>query len=528
MAVQYPLTTVNKLAAETTVGVAGQKICYYGQMLSGTATSGNLYEITSFTKAVELFGVGSHLAGILAKVFDIATLAGFQVGKPFPTIYAIGIEDPTSGTKATSTITSSAEMTSSDTLVISIGDKVKNTYKVSFVREEEDITKEEQMAEIMAVLNADTSCPVVASITGSEGAEILTLTHKHKGKVGNNTYIEIAQPSVGGSTFTLTAFSGGAGEVVGSPTPLANIRMHNIVYPASWDRDLITAFAKASWNVDGKIKDTMLFFGTISAVSSITTAVADNHQTICPFYTKLIDNSNFKGSVHSTSVDAIPAIFATIFSLCVTSGSSLINFVPSGSTVGSPEYNAIPVHNTIIPNSILPAVSPLLDITDEEEALLRRYCYNTFRNNRADNTLLVRQVVTTYKTTALGYADLAFKYIENVKTTSVSAEYIFENMQKEFAKTTVTTGIPQLGSAQVTKDGISAALFGFVNDLVVKPYALIRQGALDDIFDSITASASLDIKNGAWSSSVIGAIVMQLREILVNFYTTIDYTENEI
>ena len=528
MAVQYPLTTVNKLAAETTVGVAGQKICYYGQMLAGTATSGNLYEVTSYAKAVELFGVGSHLAGILAKVFDIATLAGFQVGKPFPTIYAIGMEDPSSGTKATSTITSSAEMTSSDTLVISIGDKVKNTYKVSFVREEEDITKEEQMAEIMAVLNADTSCPVVASITGSEGAEILTLTHKHKGKVGNNTYIEIAQPSVGGSTFTLTAFSGGAGEVVGSPTPLANIRMHNIVYPASWDRDLITAFAKASWNVDGKIKDTMLFFGTISAVSSITTAVADNHQTICPFYTKLIDNSNFKGSVHSTSVDAIPAIFATIFSLCVTSGSSLKEFVGSGSLVGLPEYNAIPVHNTLIPNSILPAVSPLLDITDEEEVLLRGYCYNTFRNNRADNTLLVRQVVTTYKTTALGYADLAFKYIENVKTTSVSAEYIFENMQKEFAKTTVTTGIPQLGSAQVTKDGISAALFGFVNDLVVKPYALIRQGALDDIFDSITASASLDIKNGAWSSSVIGAIVMQLREILVNFYTTIDYTENEI
>jgi hypothetical protein len=176
----------------------------------------------------------------------------------------------------------------------------------------------------------------------------------------------------------------------------------------------------------------------------------------------------------------------------------------------------------------LPAVSPLLDITDEEEVLLRGYCYNTFRNNRADNTLFVRQVVTTYKTTALGYPDFAFKYIENVKTTSVSAEYIFENMQKEFAKTTVTTGVPQVGSSQVTKDGISATLFGFVNDLVATPYALIRQGALDDIFDSITASASLDIKNGAWASSVIGAIVMQLREILVNFYTTIDYTENEI
>ena len=256
MARQEPSTTVNKLAAETTVGVAGQKILYYGQMLAGTATSGNLYEITSYAKAVELFGAGSHLVGILAKVFDIANLAGFQVGKPFPAIYAIGLTDPTSGTKATSTITSSAVLTSSDTLVISIGDKVKNTYKVSFVRGSADITKAEQMTAIMAVLNADTYCPVVASIAA--GAEVLTLTHKHKGKVGNGTYIEIAQPSVGGSTFTLTAFSGGAGEVVGSPTPLANIRMHNIVYPASWDRDLITAFAKASWNVDGKIKDTML------------------------------------------------------------------------------------------------------------------------------------------------------------------------------------------------------------------------------------------------------------------------------
>ena len=528
MAVQYPLTTVNKLAAETTVGVAGQKICYYGQMLTGTATSGNLYEVTSFTKAVELFGAGSHIVGILAKVFDIANLAGFQVGKPFPTIYAIGLTDLASGTKATSTITSSGALTSSDTLVISIGDKVKNTYKVSFVRGSADITKAEQMTAIMAVLNADIYCPVIASI--ASGAEVLTLTHKHKGAVGNHTYIEIAQPSVGGSNFTLTAFSGGASEPVltGITTPLANIRMHNIVYPASWDRDLITAFAKASWNVDGKIKDTMLFFGKIATVSSITTAVADNHQTICPFYTKLIDNSNFKGSVHSTSVDIIPAIFATIFSLCVTSGSSLREFVPSGSLVGSPEYNAIPVHNTIIPNSILPAVSPLLDITDEEEVLLRGYCYNTFRNNRADNTLLVRQVVTTYKTTALGYADLAFKYIENVKTTSVSAEYIFENMQKEFAKTTVTTGIPQLGSAQVTTGQISAILFGFVNDLVPTPYALIRQGALENILNGINDDSKLEIKTGFWSSSVIGAIVMQLREILVNFYTTIDYTENEI
>lgn len=523
MAVQNPRVTVNKLAAETTVGVAGQKICYYGQMLEGTATSGNLYEITSYAKAVELFGAGSHLVGMLAKVFDIATLAGFQVGKPFPTIYAIGMEDPSIGTKATSTITSSAVLTSSDTLVISIGDKVKNTYKVPFA---EGDTLAQQMVKIKAVLDADTSCPVEATIvTGT-----LKLEYKHKGLVGNNTYIEIAQPSVGGSSFTFTAFSGGTAMPVltNITTPLANIRMHNIVYPASWDRDLITAFAKASWNVDGKIKDTMLFFGKIATVSSITTAVADNHQTICPFYTKLIENTNFKGSVHSTSVDAIPAIFATIFSLCVTSGSSLTNFVPSGSMVGSPEYNAIPVHNTIIPNSILPAVSPLLDITDEEEVLLRGYCYNTFRNNRADNTLLARQVVTTYKTAALGYDDLAFKYIENVKTTSVSAEYIFENIQKKLAKASVTTGIPQVGSSQVTKGQIGAILYGFVSDLVPTPYALIRQGALEDILDAINDNSRLDIKTGFWSSSVIGAIVMQLREILVNFYTTIDYTENEI
>lgn len=523
MPVGDPFVTVNKLAAETKVGVAGQKNLYYGQMLTGTATSGNLYEITSFAKAVELFGAGSHIVGILAKVFDIANLAGFQVGKPFPTIYAIGMADPTTGAKATSTITSSAVLTSSDTLVISIGDKVKNTYKVSLDQAD---TMAQQMTKIKAVLDADTSCPVEATIV----AGTLKLDYKHKGLVGNNTYIEIAQPSVGGSVFTFTAFSGGTGTPVltNITTPLANIRMHNIIYPASWDRDLITAFAKASWNMDGKIKDTMLFFGKIATVSSITTALADNHQTICAFYTKLIENTNFKGSVHSTSVDAIPAIFATLFSLCVTSGASLLNIVPTGSLVGSPEYNAIPVHNTNIANSILPAVSPLLDITDEEEALLRRYYYNTFRNNRADNMLLVRQVVTTYKTNALGYDDLAFKYIENVKTTSVCAEYIFENMQKKFAKVSITTGVPQVGSAQVTKDGISAALFGFITDLAATPYALIRQGALDDISDEINASQELKIADGSWTANVIGAIVMQLRAILVNFYTTIDYTQNEI
>ena len=529
MAAQQPLTTVNKLAAETSAGIAGQNNCYYGQKLSSgaTAASGQLYQITSYAKAVELFGNGSHLAENLAKVFDIANLAGFKVGKPFPTIYAIGLSDPSTGVKATATITSSGNLTSAGVFSISIGDKIKHTYKVSLGS---TATVQQQYTAIVEAINADASCPVVASSATVNSLAVVKLEHKHKGLVGNDTYIQIHTPSVGGSTFSTTAFTGGQGEptLTNVATPLQNIRMHNIIYPSCWNRDLITAFVKNSWNVDGSIKDTMLFYGKIASVSSIETAVADNHQTICPFYTKLIDEVNFKGSVHSTYVDAIPAIFATIFSLCVTSGSNLVNFIANGLTTGTPHYNAVPVFNTIIPSSILTAVDPVLDITDEEEVLLRGYCYNTFRNNRADNGLLTRPVVTTYKTNELGYADTAFKYIEQVKTTSVCAEYIFEAMLKRFAKVSVTTGMAQVGSSQVTIDEISAFIVMCVEALIAMPYGLIRAGALEDIVDKINSSAVLNIKDGSYATNIIGAVVMQLRQLDVNFYTTTDYTENEI
>lgn len=526
MAVQNPIITVNKIAAETSVAVAGEKLLIYGQKLaSGNAVSGQLYQITSYSQAQILFGENSHILLQLSKVFDIAYLSGFKVGKPFPSIYAIALSDASAGVQATSVITLTGNATSAGIFKISINDYIKNTYSIDIANA---TTVANQAIAIAAVLNADVTCPVVASVGTGGDVNKITLTHKHKGLVGNDTYLEIPTPSTG-TAVAYTAFAGGMTnpDLAAITTPIANIRFQSIVYPSCWNRDIITAFIKARWNVSGEIKDGILFVGSIAAVSSITSVVADNHPTICPFFTKLVSTATFKGSVHRTHPDVIPLVFATILALCVTTDSNLINFVPTSLTTGSPHYNAVPVFNSIISQTLILPVDPTLDITDEEEALLRSYCYSTFRNNRADNTLLTRPVVTTYKTYE-GFDDIAFKYIEQVKSSSVCAEYIFENMQKAFAKTTITTGDPQIGTSQVTKDGIDAQLGIFIDDLTKPPYALIREGAVDDIMAKIKSDSKLDIKNGTYTTSVIGAMVMQFRSAVITFLTTVDYTKNEI
>ena len=527
MAVQNPIITVNKIAAETSVAVAAQKILIYGQKLaSGNAVSGQLYQITSYSQAQSLFGEGSHILLQLSKVFDIAYLSGFKVGKPFPSIYAIALSDASAGVQATSVITLTGDATSAGIFKISINDYIKNTYSIDIANA---TTVANQAIAIAAALNADVTCPVVASVGTGANVNKITLTHKHKGLIGNNTYIEIPTPNTGTSV-AYTDFASGATnpDLAAITTPIANIRFQSIVYPSSWNRDIITAFIKARWNVDGEIKDGILFVGNIATVSSITSVVADNHPTICPFFTKLVSTATFKGSVHRTHPDVIPLVFATILALCVTTDSNLINFVPTSLIAGSPHYNAVPVFNSIVSQTLILPVDPTLDITDEEEVLLRSYCYSTFRNNRADNTLLTRPVVTTYKTTPMGYDDIAFKYIEQVKSSSVCTEYVFENMQKAFAKTTITTGEPQVGTSQVTIDGIDAQLGIFINDLVKPPYALIREGAVDDIMAKIKSSSTLNIKDGIYTTSVIGALVMQFRSAVITFLTTVDYTKNEI
>jgi hypothetical protein len=64
--------------------------------------------------------------------------------------------------------------------------------------------------------------------------------------------------------------------------------------------------------------------------------------------------------------------------------------------------------------------------------------------------------------------------------------------------------------------------------LTKPPYALIREGAVDDIMAKIKSDSKLDIKNGTYTTSVIGAMVMQFRSAVITFLTTVDYTKNEI
>ncbi len=165
------------------------------QMLgTGTATAGQLYQLTRPEQGTALFGAGS-VGEAMAKAFKAANKTS--------DVYAIAIGDDAGGQAAAGTFTFGGPASSAGTIALYVaGQRVR-------VAVANEATAAQMATAAAAALNA---VPDLA-VTAAAVAEVVTVTAKHKGEVGNaihlavNARIDDAMPA--GASCAVVAMTGG-------------------------------------------------------------------------------------------------------------------------------------------------------------------------------------------------------------------------------------------------------------------------------------------------------------------------------
>lgn len=157
------------------------RILVEGQMLdTGTAEDGALIKVPSTRGIDELFGAGSVICEALKVGFTCC-------GNNAMEFYALPHHDTAVGatTKAAYTITFTGDATSPGTIDLYIADGQWNTS----TRIYEGMTQDEIAAAVLASIQDEPSLPFTIAAGTAPGANVLTLTAKNAGTVGNNIAI---------------------------------------------------------------------------------------------------------------------------------------------------------------------------------------------------------------------------------------------------------------------------------------------------------------------------------------------------
>lgn len=228
---------INPTQASASTGV-NQRILVIGQRRSaGSVTALTPTLVTSYNQAVANFGVGSMLAGMFKTLFD---------NNSTTEKWAIALDDVGGGTAAHGTITVTAASSLSGTIYLYLGGKL---ITVSVAAGDDDNAIATAIA---AAINADTELPVTATVA----SEVVTVTYKHKGTVGNKYNMQ-------------ANFAGAlAGEIYPGGVSLAFVQLAS----GATDPDVATAFAV----LPDEVFDYMLMPYIASAALNATDTELDN------------------------------------------------------------------------------------------------------------------------------------------------------------------------------------------------------------------------------------------------------------
>jgi Mu-like prophage tail sheath protein gpL len=142
-----------------------------GQRLSTGTVSANVPTlITSYAQAVTSFGQGSMLANMFKTIFD---------NNSFTEKWCVAIDDDAAGVAAVGTITITGAATESGTISLYLGGVL-----VSVSVAKGDVMTAVATA-VAAAINANVDLPVTATVINDEVDNIVEVTYRHKGLVGN-------------------------------------------------------------------------------------------------------------------------------------------------------------------------------------------------------------------------------------------------------------------------------------------------------------------------------------------------------
>jgi phage tail sheath gpL-like len=505
--IQRPKTTLNILPAALDISVAEQKILYIGQMTSnGSATGGELIErIENDGSEDSLFGADSMLANMVRNAKKINKVTRMD---------AIPLEDDGTAVKASGEIAFSGSPTEAGTITVTIGSDEDYKYEIA-ISEDNDVTDIGD-ALVTAISNDNHSLVTATNTTGTVEIEA-----NNGGEEGNEIGLRVTG-SVAGVTVSVTAMADGA-----TNPDLTNLfdvideeRYQTIVWPSSYDLDTITDFLDGRWNVTNRVLDGVaIVTKTDSSSNLITLGDGENSQSLVIFGNRSLDDDLWKGPSMLEVNNHVSSQFAALRALRLTEDANLSGYVIGATrgvndSFGGPALASLPYFNT--PFSALPIIPTGKGFTRQQINDMADAGISVFGNNVTKTTIILSDVLTTYKTDAAGNEDVSFKYLNYVDTMSTIREYYVNNLRSRFAQTRLTEGtvVPNRNVANGTV--IRAYATQLYSNLASEDFILVQAGedALNFFRDNL--QVNIDLQDGQVNLNMVVPIVTQLREIIGN------------
>ena len=530
--ISQPNVTVNKLPAIVPLGLEEQKILVIGQKLAaGSTTEGVLYEDIAKADVKGLFGEGSFLQNALFGIFDVFERSG---SIKLPRVDVIPLDDESGGTAATSTLTVSEiggvtnEATITGEIEIIIGSSYLYTFQITITEGQAIDSGAGNIADAIAdAINANDELPV----TAVNAAGTITLTCRHKGTIGNGISLRVKGLSYDGANYILgnvgiaiTVFSGGATDPDVSTilSVVGDKRYQTITHPIEYGTTFsVDNFLDDRFNIDNDILDGVCIVTKTDTLANLKTAgQALNSQSLVYLGNEIVSEDMYEGSALIDLDFVTSARIAAIRALRLTDGANIIRYVASSvepnDLRGGIHFATLPYFNTPV-FSINP-IDTNYGFTKIEIQELEDEGISVIGNNNIGNQILLGEIVTTYKTDAQANPDPTWHFLNTVDTLSVSAEYIFNNVKRDFAQSRLTEGNLVNGYTMVNEIAFKGQLKKYYIDLSELTIVPAGKDATDYFYNNI--QTILDLLNGKITANCNLPIVVQLREILVNLRTT--------
>lgn len=238
----------------------------------GTAIDGTIYELTNSVQTDDLFGVGTPLALMARKAFEVGALVGQS-----PRLHAVSMPEPSGGTARTFTFTVTGTATSAGVLNFTIKG-VLMSVGVSIGHTPTDIA--------LAISNEIARQRLVLPVTAAPAVGVVTCTSIVKGENGNDIKFTVEQSTnaPAGVTLVAAAAVSGAGvadataalaATAGSDYDALPIENHK-----SADITLAVSHVTTAWGISEK-NWRFIFFGETGSLGTATAlATAANDKAI--------------------------------------------------------------------------------------------------------------------------------------------------------------------------------------------------------------------------------------------------------
>jgi phage tail sheath gpL-like len=390
------------------------RLLVFGQRLTaGTVAAGVPTLITSYKQAATSFGKGSMLANMFKVLFD---------NNSFTEKWAVAVDDDAAGVAAQGTITMVGAASAAGTISLYIDGVLVSVAVAS----SDSVTT--QATAITAAINANLELPVTA--TSSVG--VVTVTHRHKGLVGNKTDMRL---NYGGVL---------AGEALPAGTAATIVQVGTAV-AGTTDPSVTTAIAA--------LPDEIFNYVVIPWISSTVLSTFDTEMTSRWSPLRMLEGHVFaadKGSVGTLSTLGNSRNSQHMSILDAGFNSPTPPYLWASACAGQVAYYA--AIDPARPFNTLPLIGILPEPAEDKRTLSENntLLYDGIATHSTSRfgVVSIQRLVTCYQLNALGVADAAYLDANTLFTISYYRQTLRARITSRFPRHKLADDGTRFGAGQ--------------------------------------------------------------------------------